>query len=350
MALGCRRLGNPARHAPSRLEPMRSATFTTLLLLPFFSACGDDSQAQVDTLAPPLGLEAAQLDTSAANELTAAKAELGKKLFFDKRLSKSGTMNCVSCHHVDKAFTDGIAFSTKDDGSKNKRNSPTMYNVGYYPELYWDGRKVGLESNVLAAWTGQLKGVPDDIAATLNGIADYKAEFQAAFQKDASEETIVHALASFLRTLRSGNSDFDKKTLSADAEAGQTLFSGKAGCAACHTPGLFTDKAYHNVGIGMASETPDVGRAAPSNDKSKTGAFKTPSLRDVAKTAPYFHDGSVANLTEAVKLMAAGGHANQYKDGLMIDRSLTDQEVGQLVAFLEALTGDVPFTEPTLPK
>lgn len=343
-------LGNPARHAPSRLELMRSATLTILLLLPFFSACGNDSQAQVNPLAPPLGLETAQLDISDANELTVAKAELGKKLFFDTRLSKSGKMGCVSCHHVDKAFTDGIPHSTKDSGGKNSRNSPTMYNVGYYPELYWDGRKVGLESNVDAAWTGQLGGVPDEVAATLNGIDAYKAEFQAAFKQDASRETIVNALASFLRTLRSGNSDFDKKTLSADAEAGQTLFSGKAGCAACHTPGLFTDNAYHNVGIGMAAETPDVGRAKPSKDKTKTGAFKTPSLRDVAKTAPYFHDGSVATLKEAVKLMTSGGHANEFKDALMIDRSLTDKEVDQLVAFLEALTGDVPFTEPTLPK
>jgi len=329
---------------------MRSATFPTILFLSVLSACGNDTQAKVDPLEPPVGLEQAQLEVNDANQLTAAKAELGKKLFFDTRLSKSGKMGCVSCHHVDKAFTDGIQHSTKDNGGKNSRNSPTMYNVGYYPELYWDGRKVGLESNVLAAWTGQLGGVPADVAATLNGIADYKAEFQAAFQKDASEETIVHALASFLRTLRSGNSDFDKKTLSADQKAGQELFSGKAGCATCHVPGLFTDKTYHNVGIGMNAENPDVGRAKPSKDESKTGAFKTPSLRDVAKTAPYFHDGSVATLKEAVKLMTSGGIDNKYKDGLMIDRNLTDKEIDQLVAFLEALTGDVPFTEPTLPK
>ena len=341
--------GNPAR-PPIRLELMRSATLTTLSLLPFFSACGAETQANVDPLQPPLGLESAQLELNDDNPLTAAKAALGKKLFFDHRLSKSGTMGCVNCHHVDKAFADGLQLSVKDSGGKNKRNSPTMYNVGYYPELYWDGRKVGLESNVLAAWTGQLGGVPADVATTLNGVEEYKAEFQAAFQKDADEETIVYALASFLRTLRSGNSDYDKKTLSDDAKAGQALFSGKAGCATCHVPGLFIDKAYHNVGIGMNAETPDIGRAKPSKDESKTGAFKTPTLRDVAKTAPYFHDGSVATLKEAVKLMASGGIDNKWKDGLMIDRNLSDKEIDQLVAFLEALTGDVPFTEPTLPK
>lgn len=329
---------------------MRSATLSTLLLLPILHACGADTQANVDPLQPPLGLEDAQLDLNEANPLTAEKAALGKKLFFDTRMSKSGKMGCVNCHHVDKAFTDGIAHSIKDNGGKNSRNSPTMYNVGYYPELYWDGRKVGLESNVLAAWTGQLGGVPADVAAKLNDIPEYKTEFQAAFKQDASEETIVFALASFLRTLRSGNSAYDKKTLSDDAKAGQALFIGKAGCATCHVPGLFTDKAYHNVGIGMNAEKPDIGRAKPSKDESKTGAFKTPTLREVAKTAPYFHDGSVATLKEAVKLMASGGIDNKHKDGLMIDRNLSDQEIDQLVAFLEALTGDVPFTEPTLPK
>src|SRR5690606_19803064 len=128
-------------------------------------------------------------------------------------------MGCVNCHHTDKAFTDGIARSTKDSGGKNTRNSPTMYNVGSYPELYWDGRKVGLESNVLAAWTGQLGGVPADVAKTLNGIEAYKTEFQAAFKEDASETTIVNALSSFLRTLRSGNSAFDQEQLSVDAKA-----------------------------------------------------------------------------------------------------------------------------------
>lgn len=304
----------------------------------------------------PLGLEmtslaaAADNAMAAGNTLTAAKAELGKKLFFDTRLSKSGKMGCVNCHHVDKAFTDGVAHSVKDSGGKNSRNSPTMYNVGYYPELYWDGRTVGLEANVLAAWTGQLSGVPADVAKTLNGIEAYKSEFQAAFQAEASETTIVQALSSFLRTLRSGNSLFDQDKLSDDAKAGLALFIGRAACVTCHVPPLFTDRAYHNVGIGMTAENPDVGRAKPTNDPSKTGQFKTPSLRDVAKTAPYFHDGSVATLKEAVKLMASGGIDNPHKDPLILDRQLSDAEIDQLVAFLESLNNGVPFTEPTLPK
>ena len=329
---------------------MRSATLSTVLLLSLFTACSD-SQANVDPMQVPVGLpENDELDLAPDNQLTAAKAELGKKLFFDTRLSKSGQMACVSCHHTDKAFTDGIAHSVKDGGGKNTRNSPTMYNVGYYPELYWDGRTVGLEQNVPAAWKGQLGGVPEEVAKTLNGIEAYKQEFQAAFQAEASETTIVQALSSFLRTLRSGNSAYDQKKLSADAQAGLELFQTKAGCMVCHMPPLFTDRSYHNAGIGMSAETPDVGRAKPTKEDSKTGQFKTPTLRDVAKTAPYFHDGSVATLKEAVKLMASGGIANPNKDPLLMDRQLSDKEIDQLVAFLESLDNGTKFTEPVLPK
>ena len=343
--------GNSALWPKHAVELMRSATLSTLLLLSFFTSCGAETQAEVDPLQAPLGLENAQLELVDNNALTAAKAALGKKLFFDPRLSNSGKMGCVNCHHTDKAFTDGIAHSTKDSGKQNSRNSPTMYNVGYYPELYWDGRKVGLESNVLAAWTGQLGGAPADVAKTLNGIAAYKAEFQAAFKADASETTIVNALTSFLRTLRSGNSLYDQKKLSADAQAGQELFATKAGCATCHVPPLFSDKAYHNVGIGLAAENPDLGRANKTKDAGDNGKFKTPTLRDISKTAPYFHDGSVASLKEAVKLMASGGLDHKFaKDGLLIDRQLSDQEIDQLVAFLESLDNGVTFVEPVLPK
>lgn len=329
---------------------MRSATLSTLLLFPFFTSCGSETHADVNPLTAPLGLENAQLDLAADNELTAAKAELGKKLFFDPRLSKSGKMGCVNCHHIDKAFSDGLALSVKDNGGKNSRNSPTMYNCGYYPELYWDGRKVGLESNVLAAWTGQLGGVPADVATTLNGIEAYKTEFQAAFKEDASETTIVNSLTSFLRTLRSGNSLYDQKKLSAEAKAGQELFSS-AGCVGCHAPPLFMDKSYHNIGIGLAAENPDLGRANKTKDAADNGKFKTPTMRDVSKTAPYFHDGSVATLKEAVKLMASGGLKHQFaKDGLLFDRELTDKQIDQLVAFLKSLDNGVTFVEPVLPE
>ncbi|MCB9886999.1 MAG: c-type cytochrome [Planctomycetes bacterium] len=328
-----------------------------LLATSFFAGCsGEPAAASISALTPPKGLEALQLTTTADNPLTEAKAALGKQLFFDTRLSGSGKMSCSSCHLPELAFSDGKRFSTKDDGKDNSRNSPTVHNVGYYDNLYWDGRAKGLEANVLAAWKGQIGGVPDDVAKRLEANATYKKAFTDAFGAGPSETTVVHALASFLRTLRSGDSAFDRamagdaKALGENAKKGQELFLGKAGCVTCHTPPLFSDRLYHNIGIGMSAEKPDVGAAKPTGDASKTGAFKTPTLRDIAKTAPYFHDGSVATLREAVQLMAGGGLANPHKDPLALDRQLNDAEIDQLVAFLESLTGNQKFTAPSIPK
>jgi len=329
------------------------------LLLSLFAACSSEAaEAKVDPLKAPLGLESVELVTNPENPLTVAKAELGKQLFFDARLSGTGTMGCNSCHYPEQAFTDGRAVSKKDDGKDNTRNSPTMHNVGYLDRLYWDGRAKSLEGNVLAAWKAQLGGKPEEVAAKLAAVPEYQKAFQAAFGAPPSETTIVQALASFLRQLRSGDSAYDRfqagqqDALSDAAKAGRDLFVGKAGCAICHLPPLFTNRGFHNVGIGMAAEKPDVGAAgkAAFDDPARTGQFKTPTLRDVAKTAPYFHDGSVATLKEAVRLMASGGLANPQKDGTLQDKKLSDAEIDQLVAFLESLTGNVAFVPPTVPK
>jgi cytochrome c peroxidase len=331
----------------------------SLPVLSLFAACTQKQvQAMQDPLKAPPGLEAAALVTAADNELTLAKYELGKQLFFDARLSGSGKHSCSSCHLPDQAFTDGRAKSPKDDGALNTRNSPTMYNVGYLDRLYWDGRAKTLEGNVLAAWKAQLSGNPEATAKAVAAVPEYAKAFTAAFKAPPSETTIVQALASFLRGLRSGDSAYDrfaagkKDALGAAAQKGMDLFMGKGGCIVCHTPPLFTDRLFHNAGIGMQAEKPDVGAAGEKafNDPSKTGQFKTPSLRDVAKTGPYFHDGSTATLKEAVALMAGGGIDNKHKDPLMMNRGLAAEEIDQLVAFLESLSGNVPFTPPAVPK
>ena len=335
---------------------MRQLLLSTSLFTVLAACTSEAAQTTDDPLQTPKGLEKATLVVAADNPLTAAKVELGKQLFFDPRLSGTGTMSCSSCHFADQAFTDGKATAKKDDGSMNTRNSPTMHNVGYLDRLYWDGRAKTLEGNVLAAWTAQIGGKPEEAVKRLTDVAAYSTAFQGAFSAPPSEDTIVKALASFLRNLRSGDSAFDRwqagdeKAVGAEAKAGYDLFRGKAGCVVCHTPPLFTDKIFHNVGIGMAAEKPDVGVAKPDNDPSKTGAFKTPTLRDVAKTSPYFHDGSVASLKDAVKLMASGGLDNKHKDPLVMNRNLTDAEIDQLVAFLETLTGNGKWTAPNVPK
>ncbi len=336
--------------------PRRSTSWLCLSVLAACSAKVAD--AHQDTLRAPVGLEQAQLVVAADNPVTLAKVELGKQLFFDQRLSGSGKTACSSCHLPEQAFTDGRAVSPKDDGKLNTRNSPTMHNVGYLDRLYWDGRAKTLEGNVLAAWKGQTGGKPEDVAKLLTANAEYAAAFKTAFQAPPSETTILQALSSFLRNLRSGDSAYDrfvagqKDALNEAQQQGWSLFAGKAACITCHLPPLFTDKIPHNVGIGMNSATPDIGAAAKNayDDEKKTGAFKTPTLRDVGKTAPYFHDGSAKTLAEAVKLMASGGIDNPHKDALLMDRKLSDAEQAQLVAFLETLTGNQKFVQPVLPK
>lgn len=342
-----------------RRAPTRTSFLSLWCLLPLLGGCkAERAAADADPLKAPLGLENATLVTAADNPGTRAKYELGKQLFYDARLSGSGTMACGACHLPERAFTDGRVVSPKDDGKDNTRNSPTMYNVGYLDRLYWDGRAKTLEGNVLAAWKAQIGGNPEQAAARLAAVPAYQRAFQDAFGAPPGEQTIVHALSTFLRHLRSGNSAYDrwqagdKRAVPEPAKQGFELFRGKAGCVVCHTPPLFTDRLFHNVGIGIKAANPDVGAAAKNalDDPSKTGAFKTPTLRDVAKTAPYFHDGSVATLREAVALMASGGIDNPHKDPLAIDRGLSAEEVDQLVAFLETLTGDVPWTPPAVPK
>ncbi|MEQ1631302.1 MAG: cytochrome c peroxidase [Planctomycetota bacterium] len=284
------------------------------------------------------------------------KMALGAMLFFDPRLSKSGKTSCSTCHLPELAWTDGKALSTKDDGTVNKRHTPTLVNCGYCENLYWDGRAPSMEKNVVAAWKGQMSADPVAVAATLAAIPDYATRFQKSFNLPPDEETIGKALAAFVRMQRGLDSAFDRwqagddKAVSPDVKAGYDLFLGKAGCAVCHAPPIFTDKIFHNTGIGMDAAEPDKGRGAHLKDPKFDGYFKTPSLRDVARTAPYFHDGSIATLEEAVRFMASGGRANPTRSPELMDRKLSDLEINAIVAFLKSLSSETTFDVPTLPK
>src|SRR5690606_7379949 len=231
-----------------------------LLALPLLSLAApvgqDPAGADPDgPLAPPKGLEKVQLVIPEDNPLTVEKAELGKMLFFDTRLSKDGSMSCQTCHVHEKAWSDGIALSTKVDGTLNTRNSPSLYNVGYQPLYYWDGRAPTMEANVAAAWKGHMGGDPDAMAAAIAKVEGYATAFEAAYGQEPSGELLVDALCAFVRSLQAGGTRYDEfqagneSALSADERAGHELFLGKAGCVACHTPPLFTDFAFHNVGV-----------------------------------------------------------------------------------------------------
>src|SRR6185369_12663204 len=198
--------------------------------------------------------------------------------------------------------------------------SPTMINVGYNDVWYWDGRAETLEKNVEAAWKGQLGADPAAIAAALAKIPGYQVQFKTIFNGDPSPDSIAKALASFIRTIRSGGSPWDKyekgdkKAVSEAATRGFELFRNKAGCAQCHAPPMYTDNGFHDVGIGYDKPEPDTGRGKIAKDEKLDGAFKTPSLRSVTAHAPFFHDGRSATIEDAVDYMLGGGIKDKNKN------------------------------------
>jgi cytochrome c peroxidase len=301
--------------------------------------------------AAPAGLQ--EFTDSADNPTTPEKVALGHILFFDKRISKDDSMACVGCHYADKAWTDDRPVSPKVGGAMNKRNAPTMLNLGFHPLFYWDGRMPTLEAVANAAWKGQLGADPKAVAEKLNALPKYRAHFQRAFKENATADNVPKALAAWFRALKSGNSAWDKmengdaKAVSKEAKQGFETFK-TAGCTLCHVPPMYTDYLFHNVGIG--SDKPeaerDHGRTDATKDAANEGQFKTPSLRDVAMTGPYFHDGSVKTLEEAIELMAAGGKKNPHLDEKLKPAKLNKKQKAAIKAFLESLTGEHTFNGP----
>jgi len=292
------------------------------------------------------------------NPLTWEKASLGWQLYYDPRLSGDGVRSCYSCHVCEKGLTDGRPVAIGAFDKVLTRSAPTMWNVGYYERLYWDGRAPSLEAQAKGAWTGGNMGAKDAeaIVVKLNDIPDYRAQFMNVFGEPATVANVPKALASYMRTLIANNSRFDRW------QAGETDAIGNAakrgwetfqewGCVECHAGVLFTDQQFHNVGIGMSDENPDPGRGKVSGLEQDTGAFKTPTLRDVSQSAPYFHNGSVPTLEGAVRLMAEGGLENPWlSDKLKQDNKVTDKQVDDVVAFLQSLDEPCTLTAPPLPK
>lgn len=291
------------------------------------------------------------------NALTPEKVALGRQLFFDKRLSADGSVSCYSCHVCENGLTDGKPVAEGALGKKLTRSSPTLWNIGYHTNWYWDGRSDSMEKQAMAAWTGaNMSGNAEEVAKTLNGIEGYKEQFQKVFGSEATPENIVQAITSFERAaLVCGDTPFDKwqagdqNAVGEDVKRGWEIFRGKAGCGTCHAGALFTDLQFHNIGIGMDAEDPDVGRFKVTNDEKDKGAFKTPTLRDISRSAPYFHDGSAATLEEAVDIMLAGGKPNPNLDKQLQKVELTPEEKADLIAFLKSLDCPCDLPEPKLP-
>jgi cytochrome c peroxidase len=329
--------------------------FSLLLLLAACNQIADAAPAAPALPKPPPGFD--EVRAPADNPMTVDKVALGRQLFFDKRLSGDGSRSCYSCHVCEKGLTDGLPKAIGAFQKPLPRSSPTLWNIGYHSEFYWDGRSATLEKQGLAAWTGGNMGAKtEEIVPKLNALAGYKKQFNAVFGGDATADNVVQALSAYERTLFCGTTPWDRwqngdqNAVSADAKAGWEVFR-KAACGQCHAGALFTDLRYHNVGIGMDGAEPDIGRKKVSNDEKDTGAFKTPTLRDIAKSGPYFHDGSVATLEQAVDLMLAGGRPNKYLDIQNLQRrDLRPEEKKQLLAFLGSLSCECTLSEPELPK
>lgn len=295
------------------------------------------------------------IEHPADNPSSAAKVALGAQLFVDPRLSGSGRMACQGCHYRELGWTDAKALSRRDNGDLNTRHTPSLYNVGHQSVWYWDGRAATLEAQTLAAWRNQMSVDPAVAAARIAAVPGYASQFQAVFGSNASPETIVKALTSYLRTKNSENSPWDRyamgdtRAVSKEAVEGFALFTGKAGCVTCHSPPFYGNSTFFNIGLEHGKEKPDVGRFNVTKNEIDRGAFKTPSLRSVALGAPYFHDGSVATLKEAVRYMAGGGKPDPNKTPLMANRNLSEADIDKVVAFLTTLTSTEPWQAPKVP-
>jgi cytochrome c peroxidase len=353
----------------------RCAFALSLVLVTLVSS--SRAQAAPPAFELPPALKSVPMPIPPDNAMTAGKIALGEQLFFDKRLSKTKAMSCETCHVPEKGWTDGLKLSTKADGSVNVRHTPTLYEVGFLEDLYWDGRAKGLEAQILAAWKGQMGADPEAVAKDLEAIPAYKAAFEAELGGAPNGDRVVKALATFVRTIHAGDTPYDrlardKKAFDkSDVGQGFKVFSETARCTNCHLPPVFTDTLYHNIGIGSEAEKPDLGRGkilADAADKKKesapaeaetlraqaekmAGAFKTPSLRGIGASGPYFHDGRAATLEEAVDLMLAGGIKNPHLDTEKLQPAkITTEQRTQLLAFLKALTPEAKeYKRPTLP-
>jgi cytochrome c peroxidase len=307
----------------------------------------------------PRGLPSLSIPSD--NPLTEARVALGKQLFFDKRLSRDNSVSCASCHDPSRGWSNGQAVAQGIGGQLGKRSVPSIVNVTYHTFLFWDGRAGSLEEQAQAPILNSSEmAMPTmaEVEARLGRIEGYRQQFQRAFGSDVTAANVAKALAAFERTILSGNAPYDRykagetDALSEAALRGLKLFFHKAHCAACHSGPNFSDGAFHNIGISSKDKDFDVGRQEISSLLGDRGSFRTPSLREVYRTAPYMHNGSLKTLKEVINHYDRGGISNPQLDEEIYPLKLTAQEKRDLVVFLrEGLTSSAyPFVSPpTLP-
>ncbi len=306
--------------------------------------------------AEPAGLP--PLPVPSKNAQTAEKIELGKQLYFDKRLSRDNTISCASCHDPAKGWSNGEPFATGVRGQKGGRSAPTIINSAYQQYQFWDGRALELEGQALGPIQNPIEMdlTLKEAVERLDNIAGYRDQFEKVFGSRPSPEGIAQAISAFERTVLSGDAPYDrfkagdKQALSAAAERGRVVFFNKAHCSACHAGANFTDGAFHNIGVGMDDKEPDQGRQAHSGLLGDRGSFKTPTLREIGRTAPYMHDGRLKTLGEVVDYYAKGGTANPQLDEEIYPLKLSAEQKSDLVTFLKEGLASPNYPQVAVPK
>jgi cytochrome c peroxidase len=292
------------------------------------------------------------------NKPTAERIALGHKLFFDPRMSGDGNMSCATCHNPAVGWSDALPTAKGVKSAVLGRSSPTIFNTAYNGIQMWDGRKKSLEDQAMGPMEANVEMNMDlaKLFQWLNGNEGYKAMFAKAYPGAAIDApTVSKAIAAYERTVISKNSPFDRwvkgdaKAMTVQQVDGFKLYNGKANCIACHSGSNFTDNGFHNVGLAsFGTSEPDLGRYTQKPVKAMKGAFKTPTLREVARTAPFFHDGSANTLMDVVEFYNKGGEVTSNLSPNMKPLGLSKAEKESLVAFMQALSS--PYLKVSVPE
>jgi cytochrome c peroxidase len=354
-----------------RPAPWLTAAIIAISFTAALAASAAARQAADAPPAPPLGLPAVQWP--ADNRYSKSKADLGRLLYFDKRLSSDGTVACATCHDPAYAFSKPIPVAIGIKGLKETRNAPTDVNRAYSqvmqnPQLppdssgpalgatpeFWDGRAANLEEQSKGPIANPMEMTLDHTpqaayaacVGRLKAVGGYRQRFRQVFgTEDFTIDQIARAIATFERTVYSGNSPWDrymagdKNAMTPSQVNGWDLFKKKK-CDSCHIQGSFTDNRFANIGVGMDGANPDLGRYLITKNDADRGAFKTPSLREVEHTAPYMHDGSMKTLEDVIKHYDQGGTPNPWLDQRIVPLKLKPEEKVDLVNFMKALSGE----------
>jgi cytochrome c peroxidase len=333
-----------------------------------------------------LAAGAGQINIPADNPMTRAKIELGRQLFFDTRLSADDTLSCSGCHSPDEGYARHTQFGVGIKGQMGGRNAPVNYNRILSTAQFWDGRAASVEAQAVGPIANPIEmgNTHEAVVDTLKKIEGYRIQFAKIFDDGLTIDNVGKALATFERSVVTGPSPYDyyeplramqialkddledldafkeddpdlyedyvakvkaseEHPISDSAKRGREIyFTAKGACAACHVGANLADEKYHNLGIGMDKEEPDLGRFAVTNDDKDRGAFKTPTVRNVELSAPYMHDGSLKTLEEVVEWYAKGGHPNPHLSKDIKKLDLSDQDKKDLVEFMKACTGEFP--------